>query len=151
MDNQSILLNDKWKHYFNWTIIYPTIFFALIFVIIFQFVIGSILTLGDPSHSHLSSGDIFGLATGLVGIFFIGFIFLILAMFVYLVWFIIASDILFTLLGINRLTGNLLNLAGLFIFGGISFLILPIYFWIKMRDHWNEKGQKYSWRAVALW
>jgi hypothetical protein len=144
MDNQSILLNDKWKNYFNWTILYPTLFFVFSFIAVILFVISSIIGLGEPLHNHLS-----GWTTAFIGTFFIGFILFIISMFVYFIWFIIASDTLFTLLGINRVTGNVLNIVGLFIFGGISFLILPIYFWIKMRDYWLSKGQNYSWRAVV--
>ncbi len=145
MDNQAILLNNKWRNYFNWTILYPAIFFASTFLIALLFILNYVVGMSDPSIENL-----FSWTGGVIATFFFGIILFLSAMFIYLIWFIIASDTLFNLLGINRVAGNVLNIVGLLFFGGLPFLILPIFFWIKMRDYWHSKGQNYSWRAVAI-
>jgi hypothetical protein len=146
MDNNSALLNAKWKNYFNWTIIYPTVFFTLFIVAIVGTIINQVSSLGTQSFEHLSNGNVLGLGIVVFGLAFFAFI---IAMLVYTVWFVMASDTLFVLLGVNRTLGNVLNIVGLIIFGGLSFFILPIYFWIKMREYWLVRGEKFNWRAVV--
>lgn len=149
MDMHSDILNRKWKNYFNWTVVYPLILFCASILLVLFAVLLSFTTLLTNDLNSMMAIPFVALVMAMTGAMTLGFFVCAVGVFVYLFWFIIASDNLFKSLNINRIAGNLLNLTGLFILPGLSFLILPIFFWIKMRDYWNNKGVNASWRAVV--
>ena len=149
MDMHSQLLNRKWKNYFNWTVIYPLIFFFAFILIMFLGVFLGFASMLVSQTVAVFAEPLVMLFMGVAGLMTVGILVLIIGVLFYWVWFIIASDNLFKMLNMNRVVGNLLNLIGLFIFPGLSFLILPIIFWIKMRDYWDNKRINASWRAVV--
>lgn len=149
MDNHSLLLNSKWKNYFNWTVIYPLIFFFLFITIVFLVALIGFSSVLAKDSFEVFTAPLMVIAVAMAGTMTLGYFALTIGMIVYWIWFIIASDNLFKMLSINRLAGNILNLLGLFILPGLSFLILPIFFWIKMRDYWDTKAINANWRAVV--
>lgn len=149
MDMHSQLLNRKWKNYFNWTVIYPLIFFFTFIVIMFLVVFLGFASMLVNATFATFIAPFIAMFMAMAGVMTLGVFALVVGMLVYWIWFIIASDNLFKMLDMNRLVGNLLNIIGLFVLPGISFFILPIIFWVKMRDYWDNKGINASWRAVV--
>lgn len=141
MEPKDILLNYKWKNYFNISLLLPI--YLCVGVVLLVGIMYLIFS-HDPANGSLES------VVGFLGVslmlLFVGSIAVVIS---YLVWFIMATDTLFQYLGINRMIGNILNLVGIFVFPCLSFIILPLYFWLKMKDYWLVKGQRSSWKAVA--
>lgn len=149
MDIQSALLNRKWKNYFNWTVIYPFLLLFGIMALAIIVVLLSFSTLLTNDLNTMIAVPFIALVMAMMGTVTLLFILCTVGVFVYLIWFIVASDYLFKLLNVNRTVGNILNLIGIFVIPGLSLLILPIYFWIKVRDYWSDRNINSSWRAVV--
>lgn len=141
-------LNESWRKFFNWSIIFPFILFLAImcaglFIVVHLFMPSTYDALGNMSDNQ-ALGLMFGTIAGsTLGIIVLGLLYLI-----WVIWFILASDNLFKLLNINRALGNILNIIGIFC-SGLSFLIVPIFFWIQVKSYWNSLNIPSSWRAVV--
>lgn len=153
MDTKAQLLNQRWRTYFNLAIVFPIMMsilsFGTLLMTILYYMTGNNMVNAFWNSTTWTDTEVVG--SVLIG----GIIMVVLSMLIailmliYLIWFFIASDGLFDLLGIDRTTGNILNVIGVFVIPGVSFLFLPIFFWIKVRNYWIERGQDYNWRALA--
>lgn len=125
-------LNKKWTSYFNWTILYPTYF--LLFVFVFFIGLASFAFFGNFKIELLLS--IF-LILGFSILIPIGII-----IFIYSIWFIIASDKIFQLLGYNRLLANIINIF--LTYSGLGFITV-IVLWMKIKDIYEENNIECKW------
>ena len=125
-------LNKKWTSYFNWTVIYPSLFLILVF---FGFI-GSVFLLfnsGINNDINLLIGEALGFSFGAILLFiFLGF-----GIFIYIVWYFLASDTLFKLLNFNRLLWNIINIV--LFFSGLYFITLTIL-WFKIKELYVKNG-----------
>lgn len=125
-------LNKKWTSYFNWTVLYPTYFLLFIFVL---FIGLAVVAFSVDFKVEL-----------LLSIFLIlGFSILIpigIIIFIYSIWFIIASDKIFQLLGYNRLLANIINIF--LTYSGLGFITV-IVLWMKIKDIYEENNIECKW------
>jgi hypothetical protein len=144
MTHEDFLLNKTWNRFFNLAVILPIVVALTgVFFLMLAFV-------GFFSLSYAANQSIdLALFSGSALLIVLVCTFLIL-WFAYLIWFVIESDSLFKLLGMNRIVGNSLNIVGLIVFSGLSFLVLPILFYIKVRDYWHDRGMHPNWKGVIL-
>lgn len=131
------LLNNKWKQYFNWTLIYPVFFIIGYIILIAMVILSNWNSINSPDGFIVALGSSLTLIL-IFPILFIG----------YSIWFFFASDKLFQLLHMDRMLSNIFNIGSFFLLPGLSLLITPIILWIKIKDYWNEKGMISSWRGV---
>ena len=135
------ILNKKWNNFFNWTILYPIIF-LLTLVLVFT-ICATIIFSGD--YNIVNSTILSSVATLGVMLTVLGSILGSLGLLFYLIWYFVAADTIFQLLGENRVAWNILNII-LFIFSG--FLIMPIILWFKLKGYWGNKSIMSNWKAV---
>lgn len=136
MDSKAKILNEKWKHYSRWTMIYSWILFPLMYYIA--------LKLLPTLNTFWLVGDYLLLK---LGIGFIG----IISMVMYIGWFFSAINELFVLLDIDKkmvLKCNILTVI-LLAFFPIPVFIITIYLWLEMGDFWLDRMQEHTWLAVA--
>ena len=62
--------------------------------------------------------------------------------FIYSIWFIIASDKIFQLLGYNRLLANIINIF--LTYSGLGFITV-IVLWMKIKDIYEENNIECKW------
>lgn len=135
--NHDILLNNKWKQYFNWTLIYPAFFIIGYILLIAMIIVSNWNSLNAPDGLIVALGSSLTLIL-IFPILFIG----------YSIWFFFASDKLFQLLYMDRKLSNIFNIGSFLLLPGLSMLVTPIILWIKIKDYWNERGTISSWRGV---
>lgn len=131
-------LDRRWRTYFNWTILYPSVGAVAFSAVAAYFIYEAVVkTMENPTSAlDASSGSIaLGFLGGAAFIFSFGLLSLL-----YVAWFIVASDGMFRILGMNRLASNALNLLGLFLLPGISFLITPVVLLSKVKSAWRNAG-----------
>lgn len=128
------LLNKKWSSFYNWTVLYPSLFILLIILGAGYWVFSSFANF-NLEHS---SEYLFG---GLIGVYF-GFILLAFLFIPYTIWFIVASDSIAKLLGWNRILFNVLNILAIFSF---LYFITIIFLWIKVKDVFEDNGYPTTW------
>lgn len=140
------LINQKWKIYFEWGIVIPfcfsmaiTALFSYGFVVFFKSA-AAVNNLNIQAFISFFLGD--GLRSSFV-IYGTSFLYIL-----YVVWFIYATDQLLKLMNLDRKIGNVINIIGIFVFMGLSFMVFPIYFWFQLKEYWKFKGIPNNWRAV---
>jgi hypothetical protein len=133
------LLDKKWKNYFNWVIVYPLIVFTLIILGVFLLIDLAINSQGD------SLTAIVLVSLALIGAFVItiGKILLIVLLF-YIIWYFLASDELFKLMGKNRVVWNIVNVI-LFLLSGL--FIMPLVLWFQIKSYWRSQGISTNWKG----
>lgn len=136
MDSKAKVLNEKWKHYSRWTMIYSWILFPIIYYIAIKLL---------PSlNSFWLVGDYLLLK---LGITFVG----IISTIIYICWFFMATNELFVLLDVDKKTvfkSNLLTVIFLGCFP-LPVLFISVYLWLEMGDFWLDRMQEHTWLAVA--
>lgn len=147
MTHEDFLLNKTWNRFFNLIIILPIAvalmggLFLIVILLGFSNLAMNFIITGGYMDASFISGSV---------LLMISIIIFVALWFMYLIGFIIESDSLFKLLGMNRIVGNSLNIVGLIVFSGLSFLVLPILFYIKVRDYWHDRGMHPNWKGVIL-
>lgn len=136
MDSKAKVLNEKWKHFSRWTMVYSWILFPLMYYILVKLL---------PSlNSFWLVGDYLLLK---IGIGFIG----IISTLMYIGWFFVTSNELFALLDIDKKTilkANIFTVVFLAFFP-LPILVITTYLWLEMGDFWLERMQEHTWLAVA--
>lgn len=137
-------LNIQWKDFLRIFCLYPLSQIGLIILLIVQ--LWGIVSGSNDASDALFKSD--WAAFSVVAMNAIGIIVTIILALVtnigFTLYYIYKSDCLFKLLNENRLFLNILNVVGLW-FGGLSFLIMPIYLMIKVKDHHKQNGFAYGW------
>lgn len=150
MDN--VLLNTKWRNYFNWVVIIP-FFCALAFIACAIFMMSNIImyNFNGMSMSPDSIDPDKMIVIFLHGSIWAYFVLRTAALcaLVYWVWYFFATDSILKILGENRTLWNVLNGLFFLLSGGILNCIVTFYLWLKIRNHWEEEKLTYDWRAVA--
>ncbi len=112
-------IEDDWKKYFRWSIVYPTIAFLIVFILLF-IVIG--LSFTNLNHTI---GIILSFIL-VVLVLPIGFL-----MIVYMLWFGFASHQWFKKLGFNLLLSNFINI--MLLLSGLHFCTV-FYLHLKIKE-----------------
>ena len=122
LDKDKIL--NQWtsyKRYYIYLSLGSLVAFIVLCVQIWHIISDTILQID-------TSGTALAWSLGLNSIGIIASILLItILQLIFVCWFIFASDTLFALLKKDRLLCNVLNILGIFVFFGLSFIVTPIY------------------------
>ena len=125
------LLNKKWTSYFNWSVLYPSYFLL--------FTIGLFICLASVTFFINFKFELLLSILFILG--FSVFVPIIIIVFIYTIWFLIASDTLFQLLGYNRLLANIINI--LLTYSGFGFITI-IFLWMKIKDIYEENNIEFK-------
>lgn len=130
-------LNAIWNKYFNTALIAaPLTLLTYVVTFVMIAVYGRQIFNGDFATFIVTTLALYWAAIGAVAI--------------YAIWFIIKSDRVFKLLGINRIVANSLNIIGLVVIPGASFLVTPLILWLLVRDHWRDNKMDFNWKSAAI-
>jgi hypothetical protein len=137
--NEDLKTNKKWKKYFLFTFIFPPL--SLLFITGALYLTLILFYHSHPQYSGDTAAAVLAFMSGST-IIRATYIITIMTL-IYTIWFIIASQYFFKLFKINKYIGFCVNFAGIY-FGGISFLILPLFFLYKIKKYWNLNNKKSS-------